>query len=85
MPLIYAMKNSTENQCNLIKDAIKVGDISKLPDIIEIIEETQSISKVQIKSEEQLNNIKTILDKMPNNDFKRIVLNLAEYCVYRKN
>jgi len=85
LPLIYAMKNSTENQCNLIKDAIKVGDISKLPDIIEIIEETQSISKVQIKSEEQLNNIKTILDKMPNNDFKRIVLNLAEYCVYRKN
>ena len=85
LPLIYAMKNSTENQCNLIKDAIKVGDISKLPDIIEIIEETQSISKVQIKSEEQLNNIKTILDKMPNNDFKRIVLNLTEYCVYRKN
>ena len=85
LPLIYAMKNSTKNQCNLIKDAIKVGDISKLPDIIEIIEETQSISKVQIKSEEQLNNIKTILDKMPNNDFKRIVLNLAEYCVYRKN
>ena len=85
LPLIYAMKNSTENQCNLIKDAIKVGDISKLPDIIEIIEETQSISKVQIKSEEQLNNIKTILDKMPNNDFKRIILNLAEYCVYRKN
>ena len=85
LPLIYAMKNSTENQCNLIKDAIKVGDISKLPDIIEIIEETQSISKVQIKSEEQLNNIKTILDKMPNNDFKKIILNLAEYCVYRKN
>jgi len=85
LPLIYAMKNSTENQCNLIKDAIKVGDISKLPDIIEIIEETQSISKVQIKSEEQLNNIRTILNKMPNNDFKRIVLNLAEYCVYRKN
>jgi len=85
LPLIYAMKNSNKTQCKLIKDAIKVGDISKLPDVIEIIEKTQSISKVQIKSEEQLSNIKLILDKKANNEFKRILLNLAEYCVYRKN
>ena len=60
LPLIYAMKDSTEQQCKLIKEAIKVGDISKLPDIIEIIEETKSMSKVQIKSEEHLKNIKMI-------------------------
>ena len=85
LPLIYAMKNSNVNQCKIIKDAIKVGDISKLPDIIEIIEQTKSISKVQIKSEEQLHNIKLILNKMPHSDFKRIILELAEYCVYRNN
>ena len=48
------MKDSTEQQCKLIKDAIKVGDISKLPDIIEIIEETKSISKVQINLKNSL-------------------------------
>ena len=85
LPLIYAMKDSTERQCKIIKDAIKVGDISKLPDIIEIIEETNSISKVQMKSEYQFKNIQLILDKIPNNDFKETILNLAEYSVYRQN
>jgi len=85
LPLIYAIKNSTEQQRNLIKDAIKVGDISRLPDVIEIIEETKSISKVRIESEKQLENIKLILNKIPNNDFKKIIMDLAEYSVYRKN
>ena len=85
LPLIYAMKDSTDQQCKIIKEAIKVGDISKLPDIIEIIKETRSISKVQIKSEDHFKNIKLILDKIPNNDFKEIILNLAEYSVYRQN
>ena len=85
LPLIYAIKNSTEQQRNLIKDAIKVGDISRLPDVIEIIEGTKSISKVRIESEKQLENIKLILNKIPNNDFKKIITDLAEYSVYRKN
>jgi|TARA_B100000795_G_scaffold232667_1_gene191041 octaprenyl-diphosphate synthase len=85
LPLIYAMKDSTEQQCKLIKEAIKVGDISKLPDIIEIIEETKAMSKVQIKSEEQFENIKKILDELPKNHFNNIILDLARYSVFRKN
>ena len=85
LPLIYAMKDSSKQQRTLIKDAIKVGDISKLPDIIDIITETKSISKVQIESEKQLGNIKLILNKIPNNNFNKMILDLAEYSVYRKN
>ena len=85
LPLIYAMKDSSEKQCNIIKDAIKVGDISKLPDIIEIIEQTKSISKVQIKTEEQFENIKKILNELPNSDFNKIILDLAKYSAYRQN
>ena len=85
LPLIYAMKDSTKSQRKLINEAIKVGDISKLPDIISIIEDTKSISKVQIKSEEQLNKIKMVLDKLPDNDYKKTIKELAEYCVARKN
>ena len=85
LPLIYAMKDSTKLQRKLIKDAIKIGDISRLPDVIEIIEETKSISEVRIESEKQLKNIKLILNKIPNNDFKEIITDLAEYSVYRKN
>ena len=85
LPLIYAMKDSSKQQRILIKDAIKVGDISKLPDIIDIITETKSISKVQIESEKQLENIKLILNKIPINNFNKIILDLAEYSVCRKN
>ena len=85
LPLIYAIKNSNKIQCKLIKDAIKIGDIRKLPDVIEIIESTQSISKVQKKSEEQLKDIKLILGNMPENNFKKMILELANYCVYRQN
>lgn len=85
LPLIYAMKGSTKNQRKLINEAIKVGDISKLPDIIDIIEDTKSITKVQIKSEEQLSKINLVLDKLPNNNYKKTIKDLAEYCVSRKN
>ena len=85
LPLIYAMKDSSRQQRDLIKEAIKVGDISKLPDIIDIITETKSISKVQIESEKQLESIKLILNKIPNNNFNKMILDLAEYSVYRKN
>ena len=85
LPLIYAMKDSSKQQRILIKDAIKVGDISKLPDIIDIITETKSISKVQIESEKQLESIKLILNKIPINNFNKIILDLAEYSVCRKN
>ena len=85
LPLIYAMKDSTKLQRNLIKDAIKVGDISRLPDVIEIIQETKSIPKVRIECEKQLKDVKLILNKIPNNDFKKMILDLAEYSVYRKN
>lgn len=85
LPLIYAMKDSTKQQCKHIKDAIKVGDISKLPDIIQIIEETKSISKVQNKSQEQLKHIQLTLNKLPNNNFSKAMLNLAEYSVNRQN
>ena len=85
LPLIYAMKDSTKLQRKLIKDAIKIGDISRLPDVIEIIQETKSISKVRIECEEQLKDVKLILNKIPNNDFKKMILDLAEYSVYRKN
>ena len=85
LPLIYAMKDSSKQQRNLIKDAIKVGDISKLPDIIDIITETKSISKVQNESEKQLENIKLILNKLPNNNFNKMILDLAEFSVCRKN
>ena len=85
LPLIYAMKGSTKNQRKLLNEAIKVGDISKLPDIIDIIEDTKSITKVQIKSEEQLSKINLVLDKLPNNNYKKTIKDLAEYCVSRKN
>ena len=49
LPLIYAMKDSSKQQRNLIKDAIKVGDISKLPDIIDIITEDGNLEDVFVK------------------------------------
>jgi len=79
------MKGSTKSERKLINEAIKVGDISKLPDIITIMADTKSISKVQTKSEEQLSKINLVLDKLPNNDYKKIIKDLAEYCVSRKN
>ena len=83
LPLIYAMKKSNKAQKTTIKNAIKEGGINNLSDVMQIIDETNSIKNVKDKSLIHLHEIQSLLKKFHESPYKKIVMDLAEFSVHR--
>ena len=83
LPLIYAMKKSNKSQKTTIKKAIKEGGINNLSDVMQIIDETNSIKNVKDKSLIHLSEIQSHLKKFQESPYKKIVMDLAEFSVHR--
>ena len=84
LPLIYAMKNGTDNQSKLIKDAIKMGDINRLPDIIQVLSDTNAIATVQKHLAFKVVEVNEVLGKFDDSETKSTLNALAHYIVERK-
>ena len=82
-PLIYAMKKSNKVQKTTIKNAIKEGGINNLSDVMQIIDETNSIENVKDKSLLHLREIESLLKGFEKSPYKKIVMDLAEFSVHR--
>ena len=85
LPLIYAMKAADSSEQKIIKDAIKVGDINHLPQIIDILKKTNSIKKVSEKLNTFVDEINLILDKFNSSETRDELRELASYIAQRKN
>ena len=85
LPLIYAMKKTSSKENKLIKDAIKMGDINHLPEIIQILHQTNAINDVRENLDEQINSIDTILKKFQDNETSNNLRQLASFIAKRKS
>ena len=85
LPLIYAMKKTGSKENKLIKDAIKMGDINHLPEIISILHQTNAINDVRENLDEQINTIDTILKKFQDNETSNNLRQLASFIAKRKS
>ena len=85
LPLIYAMKKTNPEEKKLIKDAIKMGDINHLPEIIQILHHTNAIYEVRKKLEEHITKINFILDKFNKSKTSDELRTLAASIAKRKN
>ena len=83
LPLIYTIQKSNEKQKEMIKNSINTGDISKLPDIIQIMEENNIVKKVKINAEKHIIEIKKILDQLGSHENNNVIVNLAEHSINR--
>ncbi|MGE4596434.1 MAG: polyprenyl synthetase family protein [Methylophilaceae bacterium] len=85
LPIIFAINAANDGQKKMISNAIKMGDINNLPDIIQIIEDNNIVSKVKVNAKYHLNEIKVLLDQLDKNPYKDIIIQLAEYSLNRKH
>ena len=79
------MKKTSSKENKLIKDAIKMGDINHLPEIIQILHQTNAINDVRENLDEQINRINTILKKFPENETNNNLRQLASFIAKRKS
>ena len=85
LPLIYAMQKGTEADRELIRKAIVEGGLEQLEAITAIIETTGALEYTARQAREAADTAIAALTDVPNADFKRALIALAEFSVQRRS
>lgn len=83
LPLIYAMRQGSEAQSAIIREAIENGQRDRIDDIVRIINETGAIDYTAHAASQEVAYAKAALDVLPDSDYKQALLGLADFSVNR--
>lgn len=84
LPLIYAMQKGSYEEALLIKEALIHADITKLNEILAIIERTQALRYTYNKACEQVELAIDAIKCLPDSPYKAGLEILARYAIERK-
>ncbi|MCR8916508.1 octaprenyl diphosphate synthase [Marinobacter panjinensis] len=83
LPLIYAMAEGTDDEKQLIRQAIRKGGLDDLPRILEIVNHSGALEYTMAKAREQAALAAACLNTLPGSDHKEALLLLTEIAVAR--
>lgn len=83
LPLIYAMREGTKEQAELIRQAILASDISKLNEIVAIVQEVGGLEYTQQKAEEHTQLAIEAINSLPESPYKEALIHLAQQASHR--
>lgn len=83
LPLIYAMRTGTPAQSSLVASAIRNGDASLLPSILEIVETTGGMAYTLACAKNQVTSALALLNNIPSNIYTAAMRELAEFSIAR--
>jgi octaprenyl-diphosphate synthase len=83
LPLIHAMAHGTEDERQLIRQAIRKGGLDDLPKILEIVEGSGAIEYTMTKAREQAAQAMACLQCLPESAHKEAMVLLTDIAVAR--
>lgn len=83
LPLIYAMRTGTPEQADIIATAIRNGDASQLPAILEIVQATGGMTYTLECAKKEVHEAIAQLAQLPGNRFTQAMQQLAEFSLAR--
>jgi octaprenyl-diphosphate synthase len=83
LPLIYAMKNGTDAEAKLIRNAIRKGGLDDLPQISEAVHTTGALDYTLSQAESQSQAAQDCLMKFEDSESKRALMALADLAIHR--
>ena len=83
LPLIHAMANSSEDDRQLIRNAIRKGGLDDLPKILEIVKESGALEYTMAKAREQAQLALTCAAQLPDTPHTQALNLLTELAVER--
>ena len=84
LPLLYAIQNGKPDQANLIKSAITSGDLSRMPEVLEILASTKALEYVRSLAKNEAELASAALTSFPNSSQKQALCDLADFAVTRQ-
>ncbi|MDB2543770.1 polyprenyl synthetase family protein [Woeseiaceae bacterium] len=85
LPIIYAIKNSSQTEKNIIQKAIKNGDLTKLSIIQEIIKSTGAIKYTVMRAQQAADRAIKASSMLPESSYKEALISIANFAVQRQN
>jgi octaprenyl-diphosphate synthase len=83
LPLIHALQHGTEKQQHQIKESLKLGTLVYLPEILEALEETKAIQFTKETAAKEIDHALTSLLVLPESEYKKALVDLANFAVER--
>lgn len=83
LPLIYAMERGNTEQSALIAQAIRTGDVSRLPQVMEVLEATQAMTYTLDLARAQVSRAREQLRALPDNRFTQAMAEVADFALAR--
>jgi octaprenyl-diphosphate synthase len=85
LPLIYAMRNGSETQRELISKAILDGGREQMSDILEVIQATGALDYTTRRAREAADAAIRVLADLPDTPYRCALMSLAEFAVQRRS
>jgi octaprenyl-diphosphate synthase len=84
LPLLFAMKHGTQQEAEIIRDAITNGDSSNFQRILTIVRNTGALEHAQRQAEAESKLAKAALFALPSSQYKEALLQLSAFAVTRE-
>lgn len=85
LPLIHAMRAGTDEQRQLVRQAIRKGGLDDLQPILDIVKDTGAIEYTQQKAQAEADKAIDALNALSDSSFKETLIQLAHLAVKRKS
>lgn len=83
LPLIYAMRNGTKDQSDVVRKAIEEGGLNYLDEVMEAIKQTGAIQYTEETARNEAELAIQQLEHLPGSEYKQALQDLARYSVNR--
>jgi octaprenyl-diphosphate synthase len=84
LPLIYALRNGSTKQAELLRAVIRDGNRDSLNQVLEVIHDTRALEYTEQVAIEQINQAKSHLNSLPDSPFKKALISIADQAVHRR-
>jgi octaprenyl-diphosphate synthase len=84
LPLLFAMKHGTQQEADIIRDAITKGDSSNFQRILAIVRNTGALEHAQRQAEAESKLATAALSALPSSQYKEALLQLSAFAVTRE-
>jgi octaprenyl-diphosphate synthase len=85
LPLIYAMQHGTEQEAEVIRQAIRQGSLEQLTAIQVILQKTGAIELTRAKARQEAEMAKANIAFLPESEYKQALIALCELAVARNH
>ncbi len=84
LPLIYALKNSSGEAAEMLRNSIINGGKQNMQEILKVIESSNAIVYTEEAANQQANIARQQIELLPNNKYRDALLELANFAITRK-